>query len=167
VEEGEVELIASSGAPAAQGLPDATKCEIGGQMNILGRTFSFIDPPLADRSHTTWIYDHNAQVLFTADGFGNRHRLGECSYTSAEFRDGIPREDIYEFHKQELVWLRYVDPDKLQAALHSIFENYSIEYVAPIHGNPIAANDVSDYLDDIIVAADRISNEYTVPGSGQ
>ena len=84
VEDGEVEIGASSGAPAAQGLPNATKCEIGEWTDVLGRSLSFIDPPLADRSHTARIYDHGDRVLFTADGFGYRHRLGECSYMSAE-----------------------------------------------------------------------------------
>lgn len=165
VEGGDVELVASSGAPAAQGLPDATKCEIGGEMEILGRSFSFIDPPLADRSHTTWIYDYDARVLFTADGFGNRHRPGECIYTSQDFDDGIDSEEIYEFHRDELVWLRYVNPEKLRTALDSIFEEYPIEYVAPIHGNPIAGEDLDAYLDDLSAAAERISDEYTIPSS--
>ncbi|WP_264556329.1 MBL fold metallo-hydrolase [Halocatena marina] len=163
IESGDVELVASSEAPASQGLPDATKCEIGGQMDVLGRTLSFIDPPLADRSHTTWIYDHGDRVLFTADGLGNRHQPDECRYTSAEFRDGIPADEIYEFHRDELVWLRYVDPEKLRAALDDIFAAYPIDNVAPIHGNPIDSEDLTTYLERLTDAAGRISGNYEVP----
>lgn len=55
------------------GLSNAQRCRIGGSLSVQGRSFSFIDPPLVDRSHTTWIYDHGSEVLFTADGFGSYH----------------------------------------------------------------------------------------------
>lgn len=160
---GDVELVASSGSPEIQGLPEATKCEIGGEMVIAGRRFSFIDPPLADRSHTTWIYDHGAEILFAADGFGNYHAADEADYTSAEFADGIPEERIYEFHRDNLVWLRYVDPEKLGAALEAIFDEYPVRFVAPIHGNPITGDDLDGYMDRLIESAGRIAGGYVVP----
>lgn len=160
---GDIELVASSGSPELQGLSEARRCEIGGDLEILGRQFSFIDPPLADRSHTTWIYDHGSEVLFTADGFGNYHSVGECDKTSQDFKDNIPKEAVYEFHAKNLVWMRYVDPDKLRTALISIFDDYAVSYVAPIHGNPIAPSDLDGYLNRLIDAASRITDEYTVP----
>lgn len=159
----EVELIASSGAPAAQGLSDATKCDIGGEMTVCGRRFSFIDPPLADRSHTTWIYDHGSGTLFAADGFGSHHQPGQCAMTSADFPDGIPEAAIREFHRDELVWLRYVDPGKLRAALEAIFEAFPPSFVAPIHGHPIVGDDIQEYLDRLIRAAGDIADGYEVP----
>ncbi|MDY6765508.1 MAG: MBL fold metallo-hydrolase [Halobacteria archaeon] len=157
---GEVDLIASSGAPKYQGLSNARKCTIGESMEVLGRKFSFIDPPLADRSHTTWIYDHGSHILFTADGFCNHHDPGECDFTSADFKDGIGFEDIYECHKETLVWLRYVDPRKLRSALESILDRYETSYVASIHGNPIESTDLGEYMDKLTEAAEKISNEY-------
>ncbi|WP_129115344.1 MBL fold metallo-hydrolase [Halegenticoccus tardaugens] len=159
---GGVELIASSGSPEIQGLQDATKCTIGESMDVLGRTFSFIDPPLADRSHTTWIYDHVSGVLFTADGFGNYHRPKEEDYTSADFDDVTPFEQIYRYHRDNLVWLRYVDPEKLHEALDAAFDQFEISYIAPIHGNPIVGSDRDTYLDRLIRASDRIASEYVV-----
>ncbi|WP_435063692.1 MBL fold metallo-hydrolase [Halobaculum sp. EA56] len=160
----DVEVVASSGAPEAQGLPPtATKCEIGGRLEVAGRPFSFIDPPLADRSHTTWIYDEVAEVLFTADGFGNHHTPGECDLTSGEIDGGIAYDDVKAFNEDTLVWLRYVDPGKLRAALEAIFEAYPVSYVAPIHGNPIEGSDVDGYVDRLVEAASDIADEYTVP----
>lgn len=153
------ELVASSGAPEKQGLPDARKATIGGSMEIGSRTFSFIDPPLADRSHTTWIYDHGSETLFTADGFGSRHRPGECQMVSSDFDDGIAVAAIEEFHREELVWLRYVDPEKLRVALASILEDFPVSWVAPIHGHPIAGADLEGYLDRLIEAAGHIAEE--------
>lgn len=160
---GDVELVASSGSPELQGLSDARRCIIGESLTVSGRRFSFIDPPLADRSHTTWIYDHGSGVLFTADGFGNYHSPGRCDATSRDFTDGIPAEAIYEFHSKNLVWLRYVDPDKLRVALTAIFDEYDVSYVAPIHGNPIAGPNIDEYLDKLVDATGRISSEYSVP----
>ena len=162
----DVELIASSGSPEIQGLSDARRCIIGDELNVLGRTFAFIDPPLADRSHTTWIYDTDSGVLFTADGFGNYHDPGACESLSTDFPNNIPSEQVYEFHRDNLVWLRYVDPVKLRTAIDEIFDAYVIAAVAPIHGNPICRADISDYLDRLYTAASRIASEYEVPTEG-
>lgn len=160
---GDIDLIASCGSPEGQGLSNATRCTIGGSMEVLGRQFSFIDPPLADRSHTTWIFDHRDGVLFTADGFGNIHHPGECELRSEDMEGMIEYEDIYQFHKETLVWLQYVDPMKLRTTLEEILFEYDIQYIAPIHGNPIVADDLDLYLDLLTKAAEQISNEYTVP----
>jgi flavorubredoxin len=159
----DVELVASSASPRAQGLPpDATTADIGGSLEVAGRTFSFVDPPLADRSHTTWIYDHGSGGLFTADGFGSYHAPGECEYVSADFEDGIPAAEIRAFHEETLVWLRYVDPAKLRDALESILASFPVEYVAPIHGHPIMGADLDRYLDRLVEAAARIEAAYAV-----
>lgn len=159
----DVSLIASCGSPEIQGLSDAVRCHIGSSMEILGREFSFIDPPLADRSHTAWIYDHTERILYTADGFGNYHGSDECTYTSTEFPEGTPEEAIYRYHRDNLVWLRYVDPERLRLALDSIVSEYNIDWIAPVHGNPIAGDDVDEYMTRLINSAGRISDEYDVP----
>ncbi|MFC6837999.1 MBL fold metallo-hydrolase [Halomarina ordinaria] len=157
-----VELVASSGSPELQGLSDARRCRIGESLRVQGRTFSFVDPPLADRSHTTWVYDHASGVLFTADGFGSYHPAGECDRTSAEFEEGIPEARIYEFHRDNLVWLRYVDPAKLERALRAILDDYDVSVVAPIHGHPIRRADLDGYVRRLVDAAGRIADGYTV-----
>jgi flavorubredoxin len=157
-----VELVASSGSPSQQGLPDARKCEIGGQLTVKGRTFSFIDPPLADRSHTTWIYDHNDGVLFTADGFGNYHEPGQCTLLSSGFNDSIPTNEIREYHQDNLVWLRYVEPSKVERRLDDIFDRFDVQASAPIHGNPIVGDDIDVYRDRLSTAMRRITGEYNV-----
>jgi len=158
----DVELVASSGAPGQQGLPDARKCDIGGQLDVRGRTFSFIDPPLADRSHTTWIYDHGDGVLFTADGFGNYHEPGECEYRSSEFPEMIPTDAIRAYHEDNLVWLRYVAPEKVERTLDDIFARFDVAAVAPIHGNPIVGDDVPTYRERLADAIEAIAADYQV-----
>jgi flavorubredoxin len=158
----DVELVASSASPAQQGLPDARKCDIGGSLTIQGREFSFIDPPLADRSHTTWIYDHGDGVLFTADGFGNYHDPGQCEHLSGDFPDATPAEAVYEYHRDNLVWLRYVAPEKVERTLDDIFAEFDVRAVAPIHGNPIEAADLDGYRDRLGDAMCRIADEYPV-----
>jgi flavorubredoxin len=159
---GEIDVIASSGVPELQGLPFAKKSKIGGSLEVFERKFSFIDPPLADRSHTSWIYDHGSGILFTADGMGNYHQPGQCGLTFGEFPGGVPLTDIYDFHRTALVWLRYVDPARLRARLESIYAQFNITYIAPIHGNPIAIQYISTFMDRLDETASRISNEYIV-----
>lgn len=159
----EVELVASSGSPEIQGLPDARRSVFGEGLDVRGRTLEFIDPPLADRSHTAWIYDPGSKTLFTADGFGAVHQPDACEFVSTDFDDGIALERIFEYHRENLVWLRYVDPDKLRSALVDIFDCYEVGTVAPVHGHPIVGEDIPRYLDALIDAADRIAGEYSVP----
>ena len=159
---GDMDVIASSGVPELQGLPYAKKSKIGGSLEVLGRKFSFLDPPLADRSHTSWIFDHGSGFLFTADGMGNYHLPGQCDLTFDEFPGGVPLSDIYDFHKTALVWLRYVDPARLRARLESIYNQFDISYIAPIHGNPIAIKDLDIFMDRLIETAALITNEYKV-----
>jgi flavorubredoxin len=158
----DVELVASSGSPPQQGLPAARTITIGDTETIRGRTFSFIDPPLADRSHTTWIYDHGNGVLFTADGFGSYHDPDRCGDTSADFDGGVPTEAVYEHHRDNLVWLQYVDPGKLRTTLDSIFDEYDVAAIAPVHGTPVVGEDIRPFLDAFYDAAARIADEYTV-----
>lgn len=162
---GDIDIVASSAAPDIQGLPYATKCTIGESMTVRGREMTFVDPPLADRSHTTWIYDHGTRALFTSDGFGNFHEPGECGWTSGQFLHGIRPDDIYRFHRETLSWLRYVHPPRLQARLREIFDDFRVDWICPIHGNVIAGADLDAYLERLTDSVRRIAEEYPGPGA--
>jgi len=143
---GDFEIVASCADPELQGLPYARRARIGETLEILGRPFTFLDPPLADRSHTTWVYDGGSRVLFVADGFGTIHPPGACE----RFWGALPEEGraqgVAEFHRQTLRWLEYVDPDRLLDTLARMFERHPVAAVAPIHGPPIGADDLDAYL---------------------
>lgn len=160
---GDFEIVASSGEPAVQGLPYARRSRIGEELEVAGRRFRFLDPPLADRSHTTWIYDLEDRVLFAADGFGAYHRPGDHHLTSPEIPHGIRGEDVLDFHRDTLGWLRYVAPPRLEATFQSLFRENPAAWVAPIHGPPIAAADLDGYLELLVEAVRRIAGEYRVP----
>jgi flavorubredoxin len=115
-------------------------------MTIAGRVFNFVYPPLADIQHSTWIHDQESKVLFTADGFGNYHDLDDAAKTTAEMDDISTIENLREFHRSALLWLQYVHPPTLVDGLTSLFERYDVNWIAPIHGNPIAAGDLEEYL---------------------
>jgi flavorubredoxin len=162
---GEYELVASSGAPENQGLPpSARQCVVGESLDVRGRDLEFVDPPLADRSHTTWVFDEATGTLFTADGFGARHEPGECDATSADL-GGVPAERVHEHHAGTLVWLQYADPDALCTAVERVFAERAVECVAPIHGPPVVGEDVDRYLADFRAAVERIHEE-TDPANG-
>lgn len=163
---GEYELVASSGVPEIQGLPaSATASEVGESLDVCGRELRFVDPPLADRSHTTWIFDSTTGALFTADGLGARHEPGQCDATSADL-GGIPAERIHEHHAETLVWLQYADPEAVCGAVERVFEHHDIALVAPIHGPPIERDDINPYLADFRAAVERIVDE-TDPATGE
>lgn len=162
---GDFEIVSSAGEPDIQGLPYATKAHIGGSNLVFGRKFSFIDPPLADRSHTSWIYDHESRTLFAADGFAHYHVPGECTQISPEFDQGIRAEDIYEFHRDNIGWLRYADPQKFRRKIEHLFSDFDVAFLAPIHGNPIAGEDLDLYVMRLTDAVQRIASGYQPTGS--
>jgi glyoxylase-like metal-dependent hydrolase (beta-lactamase superfamily II) len=146
---GDFDIVASCADPDIQGLPYARRARIGETLDVLGRRFTFLDPPLADRSHTTWIFDEESRILFVADGFGTLHRPGSCEQLWGALPTAGRAEGVGEFHVQTLPWLRYVDPDRLMDALRTIFERHPAKAVAPIHGPPIEGDDIDRYLDDL------------------
>ncbi len=159
---GDFEIVASCADAGIQGLPYARRARIGETLEVLGRPFAFIDPPLADRSHTTWIYDRESRVMFVADGFGNLHAPGACDLLSSAMPEEGRSAGIADFHREALLWLRYVDPAKLDARLREMFETYPVTFVAPIHGNPIAAGDLDDYLVRLGAAVREIAAAHAV-----
>ncbi len=159
---GDFEIVASSGEPEIQGLPYARRSRIGGSLEVAGREIDFIDPPLADRSHTSWIYDRASRVLFVADGFGYHHADDETGLTSRQLPDGFRSEEIYTFHRDTLIWLRYADPAVLMGVLREMVEARDVSWVAPIHGNPIAAEHLDDYLARLEEGVRRIVREQAI-----
>ena len=159
---GDFEIVASSGEPEIQGLPYARRSRIGGSLEVAGREIDFLDPPLADRSHTSWIYDRASRVLFVADGFGYHHADDETGLTSRQLPDGFRSEEIYTFHRDTLIWLRYADPAVLMGVLREMFAERDVSWVAPIHGNPIAAEHLDDYLERLEEGVRRIVREQAI-----
>ena len=159
---GDFEIVASSGEPEIQGLPYARRSRIGGSLEVAGREIDFLDPPLADRSHTSWIYDRASRVLFVADGFGYHHADDETGLTSRQLPDGFRSEEIYTFHRDTLIWLRYADPAVLMGVLREMFAERDVSWVAPIHGNPIAVEHLDDYLERLEEGVRRIVREEAI-----
>lgn len=146
---GDFEIVASCASPEIQGLPYARRARIGETLEVLGRRFTFLDPPLADRSHTTWVFDEESRILFVADGFGTLHPAGSCDTWWGALPAEGRGEGVREFHAQTLRWLEYVDPDRLMSALRAIFARHPAVAVAPIHGPPIAGEDLDAYLGEL------------------
>lgn len=127
------------------GLPNATMTGMGeGEtMNIGGRTFSFIYPPLGDVAYVMWIFDHASGTLFSADGFGQYHRAGECESLTIQ-PEGAELVDRY--YRNMFPWLTYCVSEEIEASLEHLFETYEVEYVAPTHGYPVPAAEIETYL---------------------
>lgn len=161
---GDYELVASCGVPSIQGLPsDARRSEVGESSTVQGRELRFVDPPLADRSHTSWMYDPDTGTLFTADGFGMRHDPGACESTATD-RSDVSLDRVYEYHVETLTWLPYADPETLSAAVDDVFDRHDVRCVAPIHGPPIEGDALESYRRAFRQAVERIADSEALPG---
>lgn len=158
---GDFEIVASCGDADIQGLPYARRVKIGETAQIRGRDFTFLDPPLADRSHTTWVYDHDSRTLFVADGFGMLHEpdMGEAHW--GEFDVDARREGVHAFHEQTLPWLEFAEPELVMGAIRGMLDEHPPAWIAPIHGPPIAEADIPAYLSDLERGLERIAGTST------
>lgn len=162
---GDTDLIFTAFNPGQQGFGGANirNAYVGRVMEIAGRELSFIDPPLVDRPHTVWIFDHDSETLFTADGFGSFHSGDLQNPNDADIDDKLSPESVYRYNKDTFQWLRYGITSEIREALDAVIDEYDPAYVAPIHGYPLNRDQVQTYLSSFEDAVDRIYNEYTVP----
>jgi len=159
----DLEIVGANAAPEIVGLPPETRVEIGTADTVAGRTFTFLEPPLSDLVFTTWPYDHETGVLFTADGFGNFHRPGDCDVVLDGSHSSMPTyEEIRDYHADTFRWLEYTAPKKLLDELRWIFEEYDVSYVAPTHGHPIERSEIEEYFDLLEEAITEIAADATI-----
>ncbi len=154
---GDFEIVASCAEPEIQGLPYARRTKIGERADVLGKTFLVLDPPLADRSHTTWVFQEESRTLFVADGFGTIHSPGTCDSAWGSLPPGNRSAGVEVFHAQTLPWLKYADPKRVMGALHLMLEEVQPQWIAPIHGPPISEDDIDAYMVDLEAALTRIA----------
>jgi flavorubredoxin len=154
----DADVIFPGGIPEVHGFPEVVMWPHRGTEELYGRTFSTTQGPLLDITHTTWIYDHASEIFFTIDGFCYYHKPGQCHGMSSEYKQPFTRAHIQSFYEDILLWLQYVDPDKLMSILREIQNEQSLEYIAPTHGNPIHADDIPDYMNYLDQSVRSISS---------
>lgn len=152
---GDIETVAATGRfPEIVGLPDATPRQLNRPVEFAGRPFTCIHPLLTDVTVSQWVYDHDSGVLFTAEAFGHYHDPGTCGLTSDEMDGGIPTEYVDQFYLDKLPFVDFLDRERLGDAFEMLFDILDVSYVAPIHGNPVASEDIDDYVADVLRALD-------------
>jgi flavorubredoxin len=166
---GASEVMSAAAVSDAQGLlpwgEGLRKIVIGKQMEVCGRRISATEALLADRFNSAWLYDHETGVYFTADGFGHYHFDDEHDRTSDEIEDGISSENVREYHQDKLPWLRFVEPASFTEALGDLLDQFDPTWIAPVHGNPIHADDQEEYVQQFRSSVQTIVDEHREPGS--
>lgn len=146
----DVDVVCPALIPPVVGLDEARPHVVNDTEAIAGDRFTFMDPLLTDVVVSSWIYHHPTGTLFTAEGVGHYHGPDECAHLSGDFEGGIPRERVAAFAADKLQFLEYVDASKLAVAFETLLDEYDVERIAPMHGNPIERDDVEPYLDRLV-----------------
>lgn len=150
-------IISSVGNPTAVGLTDAEPSFAGQTETLAGETVSFLDPLITDVVVSSWIYHHDSQTMFTAEGVGHYHADGECTWKSSAYEEGIPIDHIHSFASDKLKFLDFVDPSKLDRGFQNLLAEYDIQRLAPAHGTPIIGDDIDRYRETLTTVADSFS----------
>jgi len=159
----EMDIIFAGGIPEVHGFPEITHWPHHGTEHLNGRTLSTLQGPVIDVDHTTWLFDHASGVLFSVDAFCHFHEPDMCSALSGSFPDGIPLSNISDFNQEMMVWMKYVDPELLNEAIDEVFEEFDVEIIAPVHGNPIVSQDIDPYLERYKASIRDIADEFVYP----
>jgi flavorubredoxin len=123
----------------------------GSELDLGGRTITFLEAPIRDLPSSQWAYDSLAQILFVADAFGYTHggldavggdepvhRPGECGLLSTELPAPPTIEQTAFLTRAALNWSRYVDVAPHFAKVEALLERHPAKLVAPAHGNVIS-----------------------------
>lgn len=121
---------------------------------LAGREVTCMRPLLTDVTVSQWIYDREAGILFTAEGFGHYHGAGECDRTSSDFAKGFDTDSVAAFYRDKFTFLDQLDIDRARGAFEILLDRLDPTYVAPIHGNPVENEDIDVYLDAVIRGMD-------------
>jgi flavorubredoxin len=153
------QVITASSVPSIIGLPDANPWQPGKTIKLAGRTISFIDPLLTDVVLSQWIYDHDSRVLFTSEAIGNYHQPSQCDVIPDQHNGEFESLTVSQYYRDKLPFMWYVEPDQLRSAFEDLFEKLDVEYIAPIHGNPIHRSLFDPYLDRLCQCAAEMTFE--------
>lgn len=177
-----VRIYAPNALPAITGVVEAEgfiTCETD---VVSGDTFSTFRPVITSLSSSQWIFHHESETLFTAEGVGHYHQAGDCDQLSTELEGGVSVANIYQFNKDKMPWMEYCDPSKVREGFerflfddgyagvlnelaHSedyreVLADMKCDYIAPIHGNPVARADIEEYVNRIVAAVEMINEDY-------
>jgi flavorubredoxin len=120
-------------------------------------TVTFREPVVADHSFTLWMTEETTNALFTVDWMGFLHQESNCVSYAGELDHPVTVEQVFRFHALAFPWLRFADPDQLEAAVAEVRE-LDPDVVAPAHGM-VMVEDVDDYLGLFLAAAERLAVE--------
>lgn len=129
----------SSFSPRTLGMGDAIQCTAGEIIDFHGRDIEVTSPspPLSDAGHEISLYDVDSESFFVADGFGHYHGQADCTTVWHSASMHVSVEDIAEYHLDSLPWIRFVDSEAVAAKIKQLTDSYTIQCLAPVHGNPI------------------------------
>lgn len=162
----DAQVITASSVPSIVGLPDAKPWRLNETVDVQGRRMSFLDPLLTDVVLSQWVFDHDSRILFTAEAIGNYHHPGDC--TDVFVGDhSIRREYIERYYADKLPFLWYVDSDRLTEMFSVLLDDLDVEYIAPMHGNPIHRSHMEQYLSDLCECIDDMDSSTFAERTGQ
>jgi flavorubredoxin len=122
----------------------------GSELDLGGRTVTFLEAPIRDLPSTQWAYESSGQILFVADAFGYTHGgidvdgdepvhlPGECGLLSTELPAPPTVAQTAFLTRAALFWSRYVDVAPHFAQVEALLDRYPAKLLAPAHGNVIS-----------------------------
>jgi flavorubredoxin len=159
----DLEVVFPGGIPNVHGFPEIVQWPAFGRQELYGRDLGTTKGALLDIDHTVWLYDFDSGVFFTIDGFCAYHDPADCAKLTPGLDAAVSVRNIREFYQDILLWIEYADPDRIMANLHELVDAYEPTYIAPGHGNPIAAEDIPRYMDNLERALRDIADSYEYP----
>lgn len=125
---------------------DVLSIRTGETLDLGGPVVEFHEPIFLDHAMTTYLFERRSETLFTVDWCGFQHMSGECMAFADEMTYDVTADQLDRFTGYALGWLRFADPDKVEAAIDRLMAETDPSVIAPAHGQPIR-RDVDAFME--------------------
>jgi len=106
-------------------------------------TLRWFDAGVKEMFLTQWVFEEQTGCLFTSDTYGFRHLESSQAPPIIDSSDDLPAVDVVAKEFAERInWLPGSDYPMVIARLKSIFEEFDVQMIAPVHGCVIKGREV-------------------------
>ena len=138
----EATLVASDHASPEHAMFEwdaVTLVEPGDVIDLGGLEAEIVEALVPDTAMSLWLFERTRRALFTVDWLGAVHTEHECALTASELSppSTITAERLYENQSFILPWMRYMQPERIEAVVEHVIDRFDPAYLAPAHGIPI------------------------------
>ena len=130
---------------------------VGDEIDLGGRTVTFLPPIIHDLPNTLWAWDDRTATMFVSDAFGFSHyETSECTLFSEELPTAPTVADSKQVLDLALYWTRFAEKDEIIDQMAALLARYPAARIAPAHGSVVTQpEELAELMNEALHATTR------------